>query len=134
MVHITRLTDALKRCLWRQGFVQPEALTHTREPNGDHRFTVVIPRDVCEYEPPTARALRLRARLLDGSDGRPHVEDVTVPTPSSESISVPCPGVSLTWRVPRAPGLVRGTGCRSTIGTRTNSANTTDVSMRNSDA
>ncbi len=52
MVHITRLTDALKRCLWRQGFVHPEALTHTREPNGDHRFTVVIPRDACEYEPP----------------------------------------------------------------------------------
>lgn len=52
MVNITRLTEALKRCLWKQGFVQPEALTHTREPNGDHRFTVVIPQSVCEYEPP----------------------------------------------------------------------------------
>jgi hypothetical protein len=52
MVHITRLTEALKRCLWKQGFVHPENLTHTREANGDHRFTVVIPRDVCEYEPP----------------------------------------------------------------------------------
>jgi hypothetical protein len=42
------------RCLWKQGFVYPEQLTYTREPNGDHRFTVVIPRDVCEYEPPPA--------------------------------------------------------------------------------
>ena len=55
-VHISRLTEALKRCLWRQGFVHPERLTHAREPNGDHRFSVVIPRDLCEYEPPTAAA------------------------------------------------------------------------------
>jgi hypothetical protein len=55
MANITRLTEALKRCLWKQGFVQPEARTHTREPNGDHRFTVVIPQSVCKYEPPTAR-------------------------------------------------------------------------------
>ena len=54
MVNITRLTEALKRCLWKQGFVRPEALTHTREPNGDHRFTVVIPPSVCEYEPSAA--------------------------------------------------------------------------------
>jgi hypothetical protein len=54
MVHATRLTEALKRCLWRQGFVHPERLTHTREANGDHRFSVVIPRDLREYEPPRA--------------------------------------------------------------------------------
>jgi len=56
MVNITRLTEALRRCLWKQGFVQPEQLTHTREANGDHRFSVVIPRDVCEYEPPATFA------------------------------------------------------------------------------
>jgi hypothetical protein len=52
MVNITRLTEALRRCLWKQGFVQPEQLAHSREANGDHRFTVVIPRDACEHEPP----------------------------------------------------------------------------------
>jgi hypothetical protein len=57
MVHITRLTEALKRCLWKQGFAHPEALTYAREPNGDHRFTVVIPHSLCEYEaPPTGEA------------------------------------------------------------------------------
>jgi hypothetical protein len=51
MVDITRLREALQRCLWRQGFVHPEELTHTRETNGDHRFSVVIPQGLCEYEP-----------------------------------------------------------------------------------
>jgi len=51
MVNVTRLREALQRCLWRQGFVHPEHLTHTREANGDHRFSVVIPQGVCEYEP-----------------------------------------------------------------------------------
>jgi hypothetical protein len=58
MIHITRLTQALRRCLWQQGFVQPESLTHARGANGDHRFSVVIPRDLCEYEPPASRASR----------------------------------------------------------------------------
>ena len=61
MIHITRLTQALRRCLWQQGFVQPESLTHTREANGDHRFSVVIPRDLCEYEPPAMRPRSLGA-------------------------------------------------------------------------
>jgi hypothetical protein len=71
MVHITRLTDALKRCLWRQGFVQPEALTYTREPNGDHRFSVVIPRDVCEYEPPHVRPSASALGYSTGATGDP---------------------------------------------------------------
>jgi hypothetical protein len=58
MVHITRLTEALRRCLWKQGFVHPESLTHTREANGDHRFSVVIPQGLCEYEPPPRTPLR----------------------------------------------------------------------------
>jgi hypothetical protein len=54
MVHIARLADALRQTLWRQGFVHPERLVHTRDERGDHVFRVVIPRDLCEYEPPTA--------------------------------------------------------------------------------
>jgi hypothetical protein len=67
MVHITRLRDALQRCLWRQGFINPEQLTHTREANGDHRFSVVIPQNVCEYEPPTVPARSLGA-VADADD------------------------------------------------------------------
>jgi hypothetical protein len=54
MVHLTRLTAALRQTLWRQGFVHPEALEHTRDERGDHVFRVVIPRDACEFEIPTA--------------------------------------------------------------------------------
>jgi hypothetical protein len=72
MANITRLTEALKRCLWKQGFVQPERVTHTREANGDHRFSVVIPRDVCEYEPPPRTPLR---SPLGGSAGTTTGED-----------------------------------------------------------
>ena len=77
MVHITRLTEALRRCLWKQGFVHPEQLTHTREANGDHRFTVVIPRDVFEYEPPrptapaTARGLSTPPPVSQREDESP---------------------------------------------------------------
>jgi hypothetical protein len=60
MVQITRLKDALRRTLWRQGFVHPEALEHTRDDRGDHVFRVVIPRDVCDYEPPVAPTERWR--------------------------------------------------------------------------
>jgi hypothetical protein len=38
MVHMSRLTDTLCRTLWKQGFVYPEALTHTRDERGDHVF------------------------------------------------------------------------------------------------
>ena len=62
MVRITQLTEALRRCLWRQGFVHPEQLAHTREANGDHRFSVVIPRDACEYEPPPLPGPSIGAR------------------------------------------------------------------------
>jgi type I restriction enzyme M protein len=48
LVHITRLVSALRRTLWKQGFVTPEALTHARDERGDHVFRVVIPRDLCE--------------------------------------------------------------------------------------
>jgi hypothetical protein len=66
MVHITRLRDALQRCLWRQGFINPEQLTHTREANGDHRFSVVIPKDMCEYEPAGAPARSSLGAVADG--------------------------------------------------------------------
>lgn len=86
MVHITRLTAALRQCLWRQGFVEPEPLEHTREPNGDHRFTVVIPQSVCEYELPAptpstslgyARA-RSRAMASASLGARPAARRATV--------------------------------------------------------
>jgi hypothetical protein len=54
MVHITRLTAALKQTLWRQGFVHPERLTRTRDERGDFVFTLNVPQGLCEYEPPTA--------------------------------------------------------------------------------
>jgi hypothetical protein len=68
MVHITRLREALQRCLWRQGFVNPEHLAHTREANGDHRFSVVIPQSVCEYEPPGAPAPSALGAVADAGD------------------------------------------------------------------
>jgi hypothetical protein len=68
MVHITRLREALQRCLWRQGFVHPEHLTHTREANGDHRFSVVIPQGACEYEPPRAPARSPLGAVADAGD------------------------------------------------------------------
>jgi hypothetical protein len=49
MVPIARLTETLKRCLWRQGLVHPENLAHMRVADG--RFTLVIPHVLCEYEP-----------------------------------------------------------------------------------
>jgi hypothetical protein len=54
MVHIIQLTAALRQTLWRQGFIHPEALQHTRDERGDHVFRVVIPQGDCAYETPTA--------------------------------------------------------------------------------
>ena len=68
MVHITRLTDALRRTLWKQGFVHPERLIHTRDERGDHVFTLVVPQGLCEYEPPV-KGPTDRTAMLGASTG-----------------------------------------------------------------
>jgi hypothetical protein len=51
MVNVARLEEALRRCVWKQGGVYRASIAHDREPNGDHRFTVVVPQELCEPEP-----------------------------------------------------------------------------------
>jgi hypothetical protein len=63
MVHIPRLTAALRQTLWRQGFIKPEALRHTRDERGDHVFSVVIPQGDCEFEIPRSAPTELRTLL-----------------------------------------------------------------------
>jgi hypothetical protein len=70
MVNVTRLREALQRCLWRQGFVHPEHLTHTREANGDHRFSVVIPQGMCEYEPAKVPGPSSLGAVADAGDNQ----------------------------------------------------------------
>ncbi len=55
MVKISQLTEAIRRTLWRQGFVHPEALKHTTDEQGDHHFALTIPKSICEYEAPPDR-------------------------------------------------------------------------------
>jgi hypothetical protein len=55
-IHISRLIAALRRCLWRQGFVHPERLSHEVTAAGDHHIALTLHATEVEYEAPTVRS------------------------------------------------------------------------------
>ena len=69
-VHISQLIAALRRCLWRQGFVQPERLSHEGTATGDHHIALTIHRDEVEYEAPKIRSNLILGHTTPGGDGK----------------------------------------------------------------
>jgi hypothetical protein len=54
-VQMSQLIAALRRCLWRQGFVHPERLSHEVMATGDHRIALTLHPDEIHYEAPKIR-------------------------------------------------------------------------------